>query len=126
MTQNVKKRPLHLLFVDDDPELRADMADFFARHGNDVEQCDNGQQALDLVEQKAFDVIVLDLVMPGCSGLDVLKELQARNAECEVVVLSGEATIEAAGEAMKLGAREFLTKPTSLKELDRLVHKAYE
>ena len=114
------------MLVDDDPELRTDMAEFFTRHGNDVEQCDNGQQALDLVEQKAFDVMVLDLVMPGCSGLDVLKELQARNAECEVVVLSGEATIEAAVEAMKLGAREFLTKPISLKELDRLVHKAYE
>src|SRR3990172_3295907 len=126
MTQTIKKRPLHLLLVDDDPELRTDMAEFFARHGNDVEQCDNGQEALDLLEQKAFDVMVLDLVMPSCSGLDVLKELQARNAECEVVVLSGEATIESAVEAMKLGARDFLTKPISLKVLDRLVRKAYE
>jgi len=79
-----------------------------------------------LVEQRAFDVVVLDLVMPGYSGLDVLKELQARNAECEVVVLTGEATVEAAVDAMKLGAREFLTKPIKLKELDRLVRKAYE
>ncbi|MEX0613895.1 MAG: sigma-54 dependent transcriptional regulator [Pirellulales bacterium] len=122
----MKRERLHLLLVDDDSELRGDMARFFARHGNDVEHCDNGQQALDLVEQKAFDVMVLDLVMPDCSGLDVLKELQARHAECEVVVLSGEATIELAVEAMKLGAREFLTKPISLKELDRLVRKAYE
>jgi DNA-binding NtrC family response regulator len=52
--------------------------------------------------------------------------MQARSAECEVVVLTGEATIESAVEAMKLGAREFLTKPISLKELDRLVRKAYE
>jgi len=126
MSHTIKKPVLHLLFVDDHTELRNDMAEFFARHGNDVEQCDDGQQALDRVEQKAFDVIVLDLVMPGRSGLDVLKELQARHAECEVVVLSGEATIEAAVEAMKLGAREFLTKPISLKELERLVHKAYE
>ena len=122
----MKRGRLQLLLVDDDRELRSDIAEFFARHGNDVEQCDNGQQALDLVEQKAFDVIVLDLVMPGCSGLEVLKELQARHAECEVVVLSGEATIESAVDAMKLGAREFLTKPISLKELDRLVRKAYE
>ena len=64
--------------------------------------------------------------MPGFSGLDVLKELQTRNIECEVVVLTGDATIEAAVEAMKLGAREFLTKPISLKELDRLVRKAHE
>jgi DNA-binding NtrC family response regulator len=65
-------------------------------------------------------------MMPGMNGLDVLKELQSRNAECEVVVLTGEATVESAVEAMKLGAREFLTKPISLKELDRLVRKAYE
>jgi DNA-binding NtrC family response regulator len=52
--------------------------------------------------------------------------MQARHAECEVVVLTGEATIESAVEAMKLGAREFLTKPISFKELDRLVRKAYE
>jgi DNA-binding NtrC family response regulator len=66
------------------------------------------------------------MMMPGMSGLEVLKELQARHAECEVVMLTGEATVESAVEAMKLGAREFLTKPISLKELDRLVRKAYE
>src|SRR3990172_612918 len=126
MSNTIKKPVLHLLLVDDDPELRPYMAEFLARHGHDVEQCDDGQQALDLMEQKAFDVIVLDLVIPGCPGLDVLKQLQARHAECEVVVLSGEATIEAAVEAMKLGASEFLTKPIRLKELDRLVRKAHE
>jgi DNA-binding NtrC family response regulator len=124
--QAARKPVLDLLFVDDDPELRGDMASFFARQGNRVEQCADGRQALDLVEQRTFDVIVLDLAMPTLSGLDVLRELQARNSECEVVVLSGEATIEAAVEAMKLGAREFLTKPISLKELDRLVRKAHE
>jgi DNA-binding NtrC family response regulator len=126
MNQNATKISLRLLLVDDDSELREDMARYFARHGMEVEQCGNGSQALDRVEQKAFDVMVLDLAMPGLSGLEVLKELQARNAECEVVVLSGEATIEAAVEAMKLGSREFLTKPVSLKELDRLVRKAYD
>lgn len=126
MTQNSLKPVLQLLLVDDDADLRSDMASYFARHGHAVEQCSDGQSALDLVERHAFDVVVLDLVMPGVSGMEVLKELHARNAECEVVVLSGEATIESAVEAMKLGAREFLTKPISLKELDRLVRKAYE
>lgn len=117
---------LHLLLVDDDNDLRGDMAEYFARQGSDVEQCGNGLQALDLTEQKAFDVVVLDLLLPGLTGLEVLKELHARHAECEVVVLSGEATVESAVEAMKLGAREVLTKPISLKELDRLVRKAHE
>lgn len=122
----MKKGPLHLLLVDDDRDLRGDMAHFLERYGNRVEQCDDGEQALDLVERKAFDVIVLDLVMPGCSGLDVLKELRDRHADCEVVVLSGQASVESAVDAMKLGAREFLIKPISLKELDRVVRKAYE
>jgi DNA-binding NtrC family response regulator len=122
----MKKGPLHLLLVDDDSDLRGDMAGFFERHEHYVEQCNDGEQALNLVERKAFDIIVLDLRMPGCSGLDVLKELRARHTECEVVVLSGEATVESAVEAMKLGAREFVTKPISLKELDRVVRKAYE
>ncbi len=126
MNHVTKQTGLHLLLVDDDGELRSDMAEYFARHGYDVEQCENGQQALDRIEQKAFEVMVLDLVMPGLSGLEVLKELQSRNAECDVVVLSGEATVESAVDAMKLGAREFLTKPISFKELDRLVRKAYE
>lgn len=114
------------MLVDDDAELRSDMASFFIHQGHSVEQCGDGQSALDLLERRIFDVVVLDLMMPGMTGLDVLKELQSRHAECEVVVLSGEATIESAVEAMKLGAREFLTKPISLKELDRLVRKAHE
>ena len=120
------KSDLDLLLVDDDDVLRSDMAEYFSGQGHRVAETGNGEQALDLAEQRAFDVIVLDMVMPGCSGMDVLKELQRRNAECEVVVLTGEATVEGAVEAMKLGAREFLTKPMRLKELDRLVRKAYE
>ncbi len=126
MTNSAVQNGLRLLLVDDDSELRQDMAQYFVHHGMEVEQCGDGKEALECIEQKAFDVMVLDLAMPGMSGLDLLKELRARNAECEVVVLSGEATIEAAVEAMKLGAREFLTKPISLKELDRLVRKAYD
>ena len=126
MTQNPAKPVLDLLVVDDDRELRSEMANYFSRQGHHVEQADNGEEALDVLERRSFDVMVLDLLMPGLSGLDVLKEMQVRHAECEVVMLTGEATIESAVEAMKLGAREFLTKPISLKELDRLVRKAYE
>jgi DNA-binding NtrC family response regulator len=77
-------------------------------------------------DRRAFDVAVLDVSMPGMNGLEVLEKLKARGAECEVVMLTGEGTIETAVEAMKLGAREFLSKPISLRELDRLVRKAQE
>ncbi len=120
------KPDLQILLVDDDADLRADMARYFQVQGHGVEQCASGEEGLELLERQAFDVVVLDLMMPGMTGLDVLKELQHRHAECEVVVLTGEATVEAAVEAMKLGAREFLRKPISLKELDRLVRKAHD
>ncbi len=117
---------LDILLVDDDADLRGDMGAFLARQGHRLEQCASGEEALDLLERRAFNVVVLDQMMPGMSGLEVLKELRCRHAECEVVMLTGEATIESAVEAMKLGAREFLTKPIRLKELDRLVRNAYE
>jgi DNA-binding NtrC family response regulator len=126
MTQPAAKPVLELVLVDDDAELRSDMAAFLSRQGHAVEQCGSGAEALYLLERRSFDVMVLDFMMPGMTGLEVLKELQARGAECEVVMLTGEGTIESAVEAMKLGAREFLTKPISLKELDRLVCKAHE
>jgi DNA-binding NtrC family response regulator len=119
MVQTPSKTELDLLLVDDDADLRSEIASFFHRQGHRTEQCGSGEEALEMAERRTFDVIVR-------SGLDVLKELRARNVESEVVLLTGEATVEAAVEAIKLGAREFLTKPISLKELDRLVRKAHE
>lgn len=119
-------KPLEILLVDDDSALRSEMVAYFSRQGHSVQQCDSGRAALSLIESRDFDVVVLDLIMPDFSGLEVLRELAPRSLECEVVVLTGAATVETAVEAMKLGAREFLTKPISLKELDRLVRKAFE
>ena len=126
MTQTAANHALELLLVDDDTALRSDIAAYFSRNGHRVEQCEGGAQALELLERRSFDVIVLDMMMPGMSGLDVLKELQSRHAECEVVVLTGEATVAGCRGGHEARAREFLTKPISLKELDRLVRKAYE
>ncbi len=122
----LKDKPIDLLLVDDDDELREDMARFFLRHGYNVSECPTGQRALEFTDQRAFDVIVLDMMMPGISGLELLQKLKERGCESEVVMLTGQGTIETAVEAMKLGAREFLAKPISLKDLDRLVRKCLE
>ena len=117
---------IDLLLVDDDQELRDDMTRYFTRRGYSVSECDDAAQALEFADQRAFDVIVLDMMMPGMSGLELLQKLKERGSESAVVMLTGQGTIETAVEAMKLGAREFLTKPISLKELDRLVQKSFE
>ncbi len=126
MNENAPPAEVDLLLVDDDADLRNDVASFLGTRGYRVETCGDGEEALAQADRRAFDVAILDLSMPGLSGLEVLQRLKARGAECEVVMLTGEGTIETAVEAMKLGAREFLSKPISLRELDRLVRKAYE
>jgi DNA-binding NtrC family response regulator len=126
MTESAAKLTLDVLLVDDDADLRGDTASFLSRQGHAVTECESGEDALSLLERRSFDVVVLDLMMTGMTGIDVLKALQSREAECDVIVLTGEATIETAVEAMKLGAREYLTKPISLKELTRLIRKTFD
>jgi DNA-binding NtrC family response regulator len=123
-SQTAEQAPIDLLVVDDDDELRDNMVRFFSRHGYTVSDCGDGSQAIEHASHRAFDVIVLDMMMPGITGLETLRQLKERGCEAEFVMLTGEGTIETAVEAMKCGAVEFLTKPTSLKQLDRIVRKA--
>ncbi len=126
MAGDARGPEIDLLLVDDDSELRADVASYLAGRGYRVQPCGDGEEALAQADRRAFDVAILDVAMPGLDGIEVLRRLKARGAECEVVMLTGEGTIESAVEAMKLGAREFLSKPIGLRDLDRLVRKAYE
>jgi len=126
MNDTDKPVAIDLLLVDDDADLRSDVGSFLGSRGYRVQSCGDGEEALAQADRRAFDVAIVDLSMPGMNGLEVLQKLKARGAECEVVMLTGEGTIETAVEAMKLGAREFLSKPISLHELDRLVRKAHE
>jgi DNA-binding NtrC family response regulator len=115
-----------LLLVDDDVEYRSSVARRFVRRGFQVQEASGGEEALDLAERRQFDVVVLDMVMPGLSGLEVLEKLRASNPECEIIMLTGQATVETAVQAMKKGAYDYLTKPFPLAELEVLIEKAYE
>ena len=117
---------IDLLIVDDDDDFRESVARRFHRRGYHVEEVSNGEAALSASQRRQFDVVVLDLAMPGISGIEVLERLRSGHSECEVLMLTGQGTIEAAVEAMKLGAYDFLTKPFPLAELETLIGKAYE
>jgi len=117
---------IDLLFVDDDAEFREVLVARFSRRGFRVHEARDGAQALELVERRHFDVVVLDMLMPGLTGIEVLERLKAADPESEVLLLTGEGTIETAVQAMRLGAYDYLTKPFSLADLETRVEKAYE
>ncbi len=117
---------IDLLVVDDDDEFRDSIARRFRRRGFHVEEAGSGEEALEACQRRQFDVAVLDLVMPGMSGVEVLERFRSGHSECEVIMLTGQGSIDTAVEAMKLGAYDFVTKPFPLGDLETLIGKAYE
>jgi DNA-binding NtrC family response regulator len=115
-----------LLIVDDDQALCQRSAQYFEEHGYRVAQAEDGEKALALAANRVFHVAIVDLMLPGMSGIEVLELLKQTNIETEVIVLTGEGTIETAVQAMKLGAHDFLTKPVRFQQLAAVVEKAVE
>jgi DNA-binding NtrC family response regulator len=115
-----------LLIVDDDEDFRSTLARRFSQRGYRIQEAADGETALDRAARRQFHVAVVDLVMPGLSGLELLEKLKAGSPDCEVVMLTGQGTIETAVEAMKRGAHDFLTKPFPLAELEVVVQKALQ
>lgn len=123
---NFDPRKIDLLLVDDDADFRETVARRFTRRGFGVQEATHGEQALQLADLRQFDVVVLDMVMPGMTGTQVLEQLKLRHPECEIIMLTGQGTIETAVQSMKLGAYDYLTKPFPLADLETLIEKAYE
>jgi DNA-binding NtrC family response regulator len=117
---------VELLIVDDDDDFRSTLLRRFQRRGFRVAEAANAEQAASLAQRRDFDVAIVDMVMPDRSGLDLLERFKTHHAECEVIMLTGQGSIETAVEAMKLGAYDYLTKPFPLQELEVLIGKAYE
>jgi len=117
---------IDLLIVDDDAEFRGTVVRRFSRRGFRVQEAASGPEAIEQAERRLFDVALVDLVMPGMSGIELLEALKGRHPEVEILMLTGQGTIETAVEAMKRGAYDYLTKPVPLGELEVLIQKACE
>ena len=107
----------HLLIVDDDPSTLASLARAFRLAGHQATVCDNAARALELAKSQAFDMMLSDVVMPGKDGLALLEDLRALGIALPVVMISGQANIEMAVRATRLGALDFLEKPLSTDKL---------
>ena len=107
----------HLLIVDDDANTLASLARAFRMAGHEVTVCDNAARALELLKSQPFDMMLSDVVMPGKDGLTLLAELRQSGIALPVVMISGQANIEMAVRATRLGAVDFLEKPLSTDKL---------
>jgi len=107
----------HLLIVDDDANTLASLARAFRLAGHEATVCDNAARALDLAKSQPFDLMMSDVVMPGKDGLALLEDLRAAGIALPVVMISGQANIEMAVRATRLGAIDFLEKPLSTDKL---------
>jgi two-component system nitrogen regulation response regulator NtrX len=110
-------RKAHLLLVDDDPNTLASLSRAFRLAGHEATVCDNVARALELLRTEVFDLILSDVVMPGKSGLEFLEDLKKAGVKTPIVLVSGQANIEIAVRATKLGALDFLEKPLSTDKL---------
>jgi len=107
----------HLLIVDDDASTLASLARAFRLAGHDATVCDNAARALELLKSQPFDMLLSDVVMPGKDGLALLEDLRNLGISLPVVMVSGQASIEMAVRATRLGAVDFLEKPLSTDKL---------
>ena len=110
-------RKAHLLLVDDDHNTLASLSRAFRLAGHEATICDNAARAIDLLRDGSFDLILSDVVMPGKSGLELLADLKKAGLKTPIILISGQANIEMAVKATKLGALDFLEKPLSTDKL---------
>ncbi len=114
----------HLLIVDDDANTLASLARAFRLAGHEATVCDSASKALELAKAQRFDLIMSDVVMPGKDGLSLLEDLKKDGVSTPVVMMSGQAHIEMAVRATRLGALDFLEKPISSDKLLLTVENA--
>jgi DNA-binding NtrC family response regulator len=100
-----------ILAVDDQRYFRELIEGLLVEEGYDVQTCASGEEALRILDHAVFDVIVTDLVMPGMNGCDLVQRVKERDAEQEIMVVTGVVDVKSAVDAMKVGATDYLLKP---------------
>jgi two-component system nitrogen regulation response regulator NtrX len=114
----------HILIIDDDANTLASLARAFRLAGHEATVCDNAARAVEIAKAERFDLILSDVVMPGRDGIALLEDLKAAGVPAPVVMMSGQATIEMAVKATRLGAIDFLEKPITTEKLLLTVENA--
>ncbi len=115
-----------ILLVDDEVVFTTNMSKLLTNRGYKVTAVNSGDSAIRELEEKDFDVVVLDLKMPGMDGITTLKEIKKLDLFVETLILTGHGSIDTAMEAIKMGAYDYLTKPCEIDELVTIIEGAWE
>ncbi len=115
-----------ILLVDDEEMFVEMLAERLEARGLEVVKAFDGDQALERTKEGDFDVVILDVLMPGKDGIETLREIKNLKPLTEVIMLTGHATVQTAIEGMKLGAYDYLLKPTETKDLLEKIQGAYK
>ena len=117
---------IRVLVVDDERPTRLLMEKELPRAGYVVLTAESGEKALEQIRSADFDVVLLDLKMPGIGGMEALRRIKDSGTAAEVIILTGHPDVDSAIAAMKLGAYDYLTKPFKLSELEAVLRRAAE
>ena len=126
MSQHTTNGRIHVLVAEDEENLAQILTTFLRGRGHHVVCVGDGKAALQAVRDEAFDVALVDIVMPEMDGLETLRQLRVEADPPEVIIITGNGTVETAITAMKLGAYDFMAKPYRMAEIDVLVRRAWE
>ncbi len=113
-----------ILIVDDEPGVRSALGGVLRDEGYNVDAVESGEACLDRLSRRAFDVVVLDIWLPGMDGLATLARMRERQVDAQVVIISGHGNVESAVRAIKMGAFDFVEKPLSLEKTVLAVRNA--
>ena len=118
--------PSRILVVDDERSMREFLAIMLTRDGHEVVAAENGSQALAALRQRSFDLLISDIRMPDCSGIDVLREAKALQPELPGILMTAFSSTQTAIEALRTGALDYISKPFDIDEMKRVVAQALE
>ena len=113
-----------ILLVDDEEQFLKVLSKRLEGRGMKVDTSTSGEDALNRVKGKEFDAIILDLAMPGISGIETLKRIRSENPDVQIIMLTGHGSVETGIEAMKAGAVDFLEKPADLNKIMEKISEA--
>jgi len=116
---------IKVLLVDDEKDFIESLAERLQLRDFDVTTALNGNDAIKSVQENDYDVIVLDVKMPGKDGIETLKDIKNIKQLPQIIMLTGHATVESAIQGMKLGAYDYIMKPTVTEDLIKLINKAF-